>query len=283
MKFWKILSSLLEEIFPEWRDRFLSYKSLKKQLKSFYPKPGNPSSPKRSKLSHAEEEEEEAEVTEEVAVFLKLLNDEIHKFNEFFVQKEEDYIIAWKSFASLLKHLKMRENIVDGHEPIRQCGSSCTFQCYLFRGKEKGEIELRDRIIRARDSNEDLKDVGKKLVDLHGEMVLLEIYSILNYTGLVKITKKHDKLSGALIRVSFIQGVLQEPFFSTDVVKTLVEECGTMLDNIFSRNELVEIEQLESTYVKLTLLALQVLKDIRGESSTAGPHSISQLHRDAGE
>ncbi|KAF4351278.1 hypothetical protein CsatB_008153 [Cannabis sativa] len=239
MKFWKILSSLLEEIFPEWRDRFLSYKSLKKQLKSFYPKPGNPSSPKRSKLSHAEEEEEEAEVTEEVAVFLKLLNDEIHKFNEFFVQKEEDYIIAWK--------------------------------------------ELRDRIIRARDSNEDLKDVGKKLVDLHGEMVLLEIYSILNYTGLVKITKKHDKLSGALIRVSFIQGVLQEPFFSTDVVKTLVEECGTMLDNIFSRNELVEIEQLESTYVKLTLLALQVLKDIRGESSTAGPHSISQLHRDAGE
>ncbi|XP_062098428.1 SPX domain-containing protein 2-like [Humulus lupulus] len=238
MKFWKILSSLLEEIFPEWRDRFLSYKSLKKQLKFFYPKSCNKSPPKRSKLSHADDEEE-AEVTEEVAVFLQLLNDEIHKFNEFFVQKEEDYIIAWK--------------------------------------------ELRDRITKARDSNEDVTEVGKKLVDLHGEMVLLEIYSILNYTGLVKITKKHDKLSGALIRASFIQGVLQEPFFSTDVVKTLVEECGTMLDNIFSRNELVEIEQLESTYVKLTLLALQVLKDIRGESSTVGPHSISQLHRDAEE
>lgn len=43
--------------------------------------------------------------------------------------------------------------------------------------------ELQDRIAKARDSNEDLTEVGRNLVNFHGEMVLLEIYSILNYTG----------------------------------------------------------------------------------------------------
>lgn len=96
-------------------------------------------------------------------------------------------------------------------------------------------------------------------------------------TGLVKITKKHDKRSGSLIRLPFIQGVLQEPFFSTEVVKQLVEECAMTLEHIFSNRELVEIEHLESTYVKLTSLALQVLEEIRSGSSTVGPHSLPPL------
>lgn len=86
---------------------FLSYKTLKKQLKLIYPKPGDEPPAKRPRCSHDDEvssgagavesnEEEEAEVTKEVAEFLKLLDDEIEKFNEFFVQKEEDYVIAWK-------------------------------------------------------------------------------------------------------------------------------------------------------------------------------------------
>ncbi|PON81430.1 SPX domain containing protein [Trema orientale] len=261
MKFWKILSNLLvvlEEIFPDWSDRFLSYKSLKQQLNLIYPKPtaacGDEPPPKRSKLSRAdvadssdreskeeEEEEEEAEVTKEVnaAEFLKRLEEEIDKFNDFFVEKEEDYVIAWK--------------------------------------------ELQDRIRQAKDSNEDLSEVGKKLVDLHGEMILLVIYSILNYTGLVKITKKHDKRSGALIRLPFIKGVLQEPFFRTDVVNKLAKECRTMLEDMFFKKELGEIQHLESTYVKLTSLALRVLNEIRAGSSTVNPLSLPPLQSNAAE
>lgn len=37
---------------------------------------------------------------------------------------------------------------------------------------------------KAKDSNEELMKVGREIVDFHGEMVLLENYSALNYTGI---------------------------------------------------------------------------------------------------
>lgn len=43
--------------------------------------------------------------------------------------------------------------------------------------------ELQDRIAKVKDSNEELMEVGREVVDFHGEMVLLENYSALNYTG----------------------------------------------------------------------------------------------------
>lgn len=95
--------------------------------------------------------------------------------------------------------------------------------------------------------------------------------------GLVKITKKHDKRSGSVIQLSFIQSVVQEPFFSTEVLKELVEECARTLDDMFSKEELAEIDHLESTYARLTQLALRVLEEIRSGSSTVGPHSLPPL------
>ncbi|RVW54064.1 SPX domain-containing protein 1 [Vitis vinifera] len=158
-----------------------------------------------------------------------------------------------------------------------------------------------------------LMKIGREIVDFHGEMILLENYSALNYTGLVKILKKYDKRSGALIRLPFIQKVLQEPFFTTDVLYKLVKECETMLDHLFSMNkepsasspkgtkgkepngpdttteskerqlkvpkELAEIEHMESMYVKLTLSALRVLKEIRSGSSTVNTFSLLLCRR----
>lgn len=43
--------------------------------------------------------------------------------------------------------------------------------------------ELQDRVAEAKDSAEELMKVGREIVDFHGEMVLLENYSALNYTG----------------------------------------------------------------------------------------------------
>lgn len=50
--------------------------------------------------------------------------------------------------------------------------------------------------------------------------------------------KKYEKRSGALIRMPFIQKVLQEPFFKIDVLNELVKDCETMLNHLFSLNEL---------------------------------------------
>lgn len=278
MKFSKNLSNLIEQTLPDWRDKFLSYKDLKKQLKLIYPKSGDPSlssssssstvrrpnkRPRLTDDADAAAAEEEA-VTKEVIDFVRLLEDEIDKFNAFFVDQEEEYVIRLKV--------------------------------------------LQDRVAEARDSNEELMTVGREIVDFHGEMVLLLNYSALNYTGLVKILKKYDKRSGALIRLPFIQKVLQQPFFTTDVLNQLVKECETMLDQFFSMNEqlvvayqaaaegkeelnamsgegrlqkipeeLAEIKNIESMYMKHTSTALEVLNKIRSGSSTRSMFSLPPL------
>lgn len=263
MKFWKSLSNLMEETLPDWRDKFLSYKDLKKQLKLIYPKEGDKPLNKRPRLD--DDQMDSGEVEKEVIDFVRVLEDEMEKFNSFIVEKEEDYVIKWK--------------------------------------------ELQDRAEKAKDSNEELMKVGREIVDFHGEMVLLENYSALNYTGLVKILKKYDKRTGALVRMPFIQRIMQQPFYTTHVLNKLIKECETMLDHIFSRkepsvspqitdetsgldtktstesserslrvpSELPEIEYMESMYVKLTLSALRVLKDVRSGSSTVSVYSLPPL------
>ncbi|KAH9623925.1 hypothetical protein KSS87_010513 [Heliosperma pusillum] len=271
MKFGKSLSNQIEETIPEWRDKFLSYKDLKKRLKLIIPKINNNGDNnkdninnrpiKRQRISGDGDEdsviENNEEMTKEEVNFLRLLEDELDKFNTFFVEQEEEYIIRLK--------------------------------------------ELQERVAKAKTCNyEEMLKIRKEIVDFHGEMVLLENYSALNYTGLVKILKKYDKRTGALIRLPFIQRVLQQPFFTTDLIYKLVKECERMLDNLIPIDtptvanvtaqceptttnetvplncpkELAEIEYMESLYMKSTISALRALKEIRSKSSTVSMFSL---------
>jgi len=54
-------------------------------------------------------------------------------------------------------------------------------------------------------------------VDFHGEMLLLVHWSILAYTGLVKILKKHHKRTGLLVRAPHLDNLAGQPFCSTEV------------------------------------------------------------------
>ncbi|XP_019192650.1 PREDICTED: SPX domain-containing protein 1-like [Ipomoea nil] len=278
MKFGKSLSIQIEETLPEWRDKFLSYKELKKRLKLIEPKGSSASAGdggearpnKRPKLAVAGGSaaangggDKEA-MTEAEVEFVKLLEDELEKFNTFFVEKEEEYIIRLK--------------------------------------------DLQDRVAKANDYNDEIIKIRKEVVDFHGEMVLLENYSALNYTGLAKILKKYDKRTGTLLRLPFIQKVLQQPFFTTDLLYKLVKECEILIDRLFpvieapssteagdgnepstsgtakseggllrGPKELAEIEYMESLHMKSTLSALRVLKEIRSRSSTVSVFSLPPL------
>ncbi|XP_008792042.2 SPX domain-containing protein 1-like [Phoenix dactylifera] len=268
MKFGKSLSNQIEETLPEWRDKFLSYKELKRRLKFIG---GGDRLAKRPRLAD-DDDSTEAAITREEEDFLRLLEAELEKFNAFFVEKEEEYIIRQK--------------------------------------------ELQERVARA-ESKEELMEARKEIVDFHGEMVLLENYSALNYTGLVKILKKYDKRTGALIRLPFIQKVLQQPFFTTDLLYKLVKECESMLESLFPKKEepsvsveddgegdgdgeekpakpassllgggvpeLEEIEYMESLYMKSTIAALRALKEIRSGSSTVSVFSLPPLQNSGQE
>ncbi|XP_061345244.1 SPX domain-containing protein 1-like isoform X1 [Gastrolobium bilobum] len=269
MKFGKSLSNQIEKTLPEWRDKFLSYKELKKKLKQLEPAPSagedRPSKRLRIDAGNGDSAADAVDMSNEERDFRNLLENELEKFNTFFVEKEEEYIIRLK--------------------------------------------ELQDRVAKVKYSSERMMKIRKEIVDFHGEMVLLENYSALNYTGLVKILKKYDKRTGALIRLPFIQKVLQQPFFTIDLLYKLVKECETMLDRLFPMNdppasgettpqvegcdpststttksdgllmpkELAEIEYMESLYMKSTISALHVLQEIRSGSSTVSMFSLPPL------
>ncbi|XP_058734950.1 SPX domain-containing protein 2-like [Vicia villosa] len=248
MKFGKSLNNQIEKTVPQWRDKFLSYKLLKKKLK-LVPIIADERPTKRARIDDREMSNEETD-------FRNSLENELHKFNSFFVEKEEECIIRFK--------------------------------------------ELQDCVAKGKGSNEQMMQIHKDIVDFHGEMVLLENYSALNYTGLVKILKKYDKRTGALIRLPFIQKVLQEPFFTTDLLYKLIKECETMLDGLFPFGESAErgdvcsnstsltnldhfmpeeIAEMQSLYLKSTISALNVLQEIRSGSSTVSMFSLPPLEQ----
>ena len=82
MKFGKRLKRQIEDTIPEWRDKFLSYKDLKKLVKLISITPSSST---------------DLKVEEE---FIQLLNSEIEKFNAFFVEQEEEFIIRLRVYNS---------------------------------------------------------------------------------------------------------------------------------------------------------------------------------------
>ncbi|KZV15954.1 SPX domain-containing protein 4 [Dorcoceras hygrometricum] len=209
MKFGKDFRIHLEETLPEWRDKYLCYKLLKKLLKNI-PEPaavtlappladGAAEAPPLSNLQEW---------------FVRILNEELEKFNDFYVDKEEDFIIRFQA---------LKENIE--------------------RVKEKG---CRDGVFPLEtEFSEEMMEIRKDFVVIHGEMVLLKNYSSLNFAGLIKILKKYDKRTGELLSLPFAQLAVHQPFFTTEPLTRLVHECEENLEVLFP----LEAEVVEPTVV----------------------------------
>ncbi|KAI3756823.1 hypothetical protein L1987_56646 [Smallanthus sonchifolius] len=217
MKFGKRLKQHVQETLPGWRNMYLNYKGLKKLVKLM-----------SSSLEYGISEDE----------FVYLLDNEIEKFNTFFMEQEEDFIIRHKELQQRIK--RVNENELSS----------------------QGEYE------------EEMARTRKDIIDFHGEMVLLVNYSNINYTGMTKILKKYDKRTGGFLRLSFIQKVLEQPFFTTELVSKLVKECEATIDE-FSPAVVVaeEMTKPAGTIVgegifRNTIVALLTMEEIRKGSST---------------
>ncbi|URE40029.1 SPX domain [Musa troglodytarum] len=89
MKFGKDFRNHLEETLPEWRDKFLAYKALKKLIKHLpQPPPLGVDPPDEPPRGAARPLDAALE-----AWFVGILNEELEKFNDFYVDKEEDFVI----------------------------------------------------------------------------------------------------------------------------------------------------------------------------------------------
>ncbi|GER46467.1 SPX domain-containing protein [Striga asiatica] len=186
MKFGKKLRHQIDQSLPEWREKFLTYKELKKLVKSI-----SMSSRTLNKSSDY--------VIDVEAKFTCLLNHEIEKFNAFFVEQEEDFII---------RH---------------------------------------------------------------------------------KILKKYNKRTGGVLRLPFIQKVLQQPFFTTKLLSKLVKECEATIDTVsptfeniagifHAKMDVVAVPPAGEWILRNTVAALLTMKGMRSGSSTYGQFSLPPLN-----
>ena len=188
---------------PFLSTQFLCYKTLKKCLKSipeaFDKAAEDPLPPGRRR-----------QLTDEQRAFVKTLNAELQKFNRFFINSEEDFV---------MKETKLEEEF---RRVVNEDGS---------RGPEF-TLERHRRACRA-------------FADFHGELVLMEHWVSLNYTALVKILKKHDKRSTLSLRSPFLVSVLQQPFYSTEVLSQLITKTEARFRKL-NAVEMTDAERRES-------------------------------------
>ena len=65
----------------------------------------------------------------------------------------------------------------------------------------------------------------RAFVDFHGELLMLFHWSVLAYTGLVKILKKHRKRTGAPLHAPHLENLLNQPFCSVEVTCDMVRKA----------------------------------------------------------
>jgi len=179
MKFGKRLKKQVEESLPEWRDKFLAYKRLKRLVRLV--SAAGSSSPRRRRRGSAAEE----------AAFVRLLDAEVDRFNAFFLEREEDFVIRHRArrppsacppIPSPSIPYAWCQYRCECDVRLRVLIVACAAQELMETAKKVAEDAWRRR---RPPSAAETTSVRKEIVDLHGEMVLLLNYSAINYTGLL--------------------------------------------------------------------------------------------------
>ena len=162
--------------------QFLCYKTLKKCLKAI-PEYKATTATGDTTVKPGEKRK----LTDEQRLFLKTLNAELQKFNRFFISAEEDFVMKETKLEAAYRQVVNTDGSRAPSFTMQRCRATC-----------------------------------RALADFHGELVLMEHWVSLNYTALVKILKKHDKRSNLSLRSPFLVSVLQQPFYSTEVLTQLI-------------------------------------------------------------
>uniref|UniRef100_A0A8R7UBR4 SPX domain-containing protein n=1 Tax=Triticum urartu TaxID=4572 RepID=A0A8R7UBR4_TRIUA len=145
MKFGKDFRSHLEGTLPDWKDKYLAYKALKKLIKTLppdalvadQPLPPLPPPPPPPPPGLGD-------------WFARILDVELHKLNDFYMEREEWYVIRLQVLKERIERVKAKKN-----------------------GAFTSKTEF----------TEEMLEIRRDFVLIHGEMILLQTYSSLNFAG----------------------------------------------------------------------------------------------------
>ncbi|KAL4332288.1 hypothetical protein GQ457_07G032080 [Hibiscus cannabinus] len=207
---------------PAWQRKFMCYKALKKRVKLINPVTCYSNGKKRQEMKHGKKHR--AEVAKSLLALQR-------KFMCYKALKKRVKLI---NPVTCYSNGKKRSTQHMGFARLlgRELDKINTF----YMDKEEDYIIMfRELEIRARnsDGNEEMLELQKRILGFHSEMVMLLHYSVINFTGLMKIVKKHKKRAGAdSVYSTNMPGVLQQPFFSTDLLYNLIRGCEAILDRL---------------------------------------------------
>jgi len=212
MKFGKLLQDQISEVPDALKPKFLSYKQLKKQLKGTT----SPAAAGTEKSGTADATREENGVEPEPA--------KENGGSACSLSKERENGSLTPDEGVFVS--KLNEEIIK-------------FNDYFIKREEELIIRVKDLGDRAEDASDDEERLSLRSVSvhLHGEIILLLHWCELNYIGLVKILKKHDKKTGLLLRSPFLANVVKQPFCSTTILKRLVKQVEETIVSIEGKTE----------------------------------------------
>ncbi|KAK8799324.1 hypothetical protein JH06_2856 [Blastocystis sp. subtype 4] len=135
---------------------------------------------KKEKMEQLQKEDENATIDitslEKEKQFFKQLTDSVLRVDTFFHQIQVQYIVEVKA-------------LIDEVKKIDDCP------------KEQLESTIEALLEKCR--------------ELHGKLLLLEMFAHVNYCGFTKITKKHDRMTGYITQKKFMQKKVNVTSFSS--------------------------------------------------------------------
>jgi SPX domain protein involved in polyphosphate accumulation len=184
----KFGTTLRKSIYPPWKDQYVDYDKLKKLLKD---------NEDDDSWTH---DDEEAFSHELATTQLE----KVHGFIQQVSQKLRDRTTACEKKLEPLAIGIRHEDGDDGKDATKKDGQGEGLFAQADEASKKLELDKADREKLLKEVLEELDSITKETKELEG-------FSRMNYTAIIKATKKHDKLRGAGYRL--------RPFIDTSLAR----------------------------------------------------------------
>lgn len=140
--------------------------------------------------------------------FVDQLHEDLEEINSSFIEQEEEAVIKMQTLR-------------DEYEAERK-----------RRSADPDSVEEATWL-----SSPTVRSIRSRFADLHGELVLLLHWSIMNYAGTLKILKKHDKLLGGHSQQNLLGTILNMPFTSTASIAGLASSAEMYVKELGGQKE----------------------------------------------
>ncbi|KAL4402009.1 vacuolar transporter chaperone [Malassezia pachydermatis] len=236
MKFGRTIKTSL---YPEWSSQYLQYSDLKKEIKR-----------RMAENQGTWTDKDEDEFVEELRMEL----DKVYSFQKSKVSELTGRIEQVNTEVTQL--MKARdayeaahehghhdaEGDEHAHEPELESSAHGAHREMMYQARHNaGSDDEFDSDSDEPDHFEErFQDLEEQLANVIADVHDLALFTKLNYTGFLKIVKKHDKQTGRLLRKEFVQHYLSTRPFYKENYDALIVKLSKMFDIVHTRGHPVK-------------------------------------------